>query len=734
MNFEEFLNKYKEEALQIDLAKEYPLVFDILEREKIKLHNADFISEIDEVIKFSEKAVKETKELLKSAFINKHYKTTYIGEKPIFLSQIKIYFDYKLLYNEAIIIKNKPVQTEIQISNEDKDSIFNSMVFNKGLYYYSDTNKVHIKNKYKDLENNFETKEDFVKAVNSLLHANGLHFYSKLRTLTNETEFIKYIQSQYDLYNEYTPNNSLNWLNFTKKAIMYGFGILRIENEHLKALFMNWYNEILKTVIPEQPQQDYEIDIYLKSYNENHFDEVIIKRHEDGTPNNIYLGNNFNEWLTNIDRNLLANKSYDAEIQDKLSTYNKYLLFLAQDLIGLYKAVSGYKKTNNRGFITSIHIQENKVLQSLKSIKFYVEIVKHYSRNKQFQKANDIKDYCISLFDNCVYNLNDVLTIDIYKSPLKTHFEDVKTDLKNSINFEELTLINQLQTKPINQETNILLKLNLQIGYFYKRLCLGNMLKLKENFLVCSDEPLFDIEKLKQYFIDNSLNDFAKSELKKLIELINDFEIKRNEYFLIPNPNPLIFYQYEYVNSKGGKSWGSVSAKLEYFHYTDNKISHLLEIGFKNRSKNSEYIESLTADKIYFKCAEIREVCKIMMQPQQTDFIKSGEVENDLYNHIFKDNAFEIFEKYHTTKNLAENSRTDLNLLFQLFQNDNLFVETVELKHYIKWLNSKYKYSLTELKKVNIKTKPNIQRTNDYNEYKKATLKQPQNRSNHTAP
>jgi hypothetical protein len=105
--------------------------------------------------------------------------------------------------------------------------------------------------------------------------------------------------------------------------------------------------------------------------------------------------------------------------------------------------------------------------------------------------------------------------------------------------------------------------------------------------------------------------------------------------------------------------------------------------------------------------------------------ITSKEVDKDLHNHIFKGNAFELFEKYHSSKSLAENSKTDLNLLFQLFQNDNLFVETLELKHYIKWLNNNYNYSLIELKKVNIYSKPNIQRTNDYNEYKKATLKQP---------
>lgn len=344
-------------------------------------------------------------------------------------------------------IKNQyqSIKNDVSYIDEvEKEQFFAEIVFEKGLYYYNDANKVRIQKKYKDLENNFETKKDFVKAVNSLLHANGLHFYSKLKTLTNETEFIKYIQSQYDLYNEYTPNNSLNWLNFTKKAIVYGFGILRIENDHLKALFVNWYNEILKTITPQKTHQDNEIDIYLKSYNENHFDEVMIKRNEDGTPNNIYLGNNFNEWLTNIDRNLSDNKSYDAETQDKLSIYNKYLLFLAQDLIGLYKAVSGYKKTNNTGFITSIHIQENKILQRLDSINYYSEIVKHYTRNKQFQKAKDIKDYCIALFGNCVYNLNDVLTIDICKSPLKTHFKNVITDLEKSINFEELKILNEL--------------------------------------------------------------------------------------------------------------------------------------------------------------------------------------------------------------------------------------------------------------------------------------------------
>ena len=169
-----------------------------------------------------------------------------------------MFFDVHLVHYIHYLLQN-------MISDKEKDQIFKEMVFEKGLFYYSDTNKSRIKRAYENLENDFETKEDFIRAVNSLLHSNGLHFYSKLRTISNETEFINYIQSQYNLYNEYTSNNSLNWLNFTKKAIMYGFGILSIENESLKASFMNWYNQTIKSITPEKP----------KLMESNIFDKIV---------------------------------------------------------------------------------------------------------------------------------------------------------------------------------------------------------------------------------------------------------------------------------------------------------------------------------------------------------------------------------------------------------------------------------------------------------------------------
>ena len=99
-----------------------------------------------------------------------------------------MFFNVHLVHYIHYLLQN-------MISEKEKDQIFKEMVFEKGLFYFSDTNKNRIKQAYQKLENDFENKEDFIRAVNSLLHANGLHFYSKLRTLTNQSEFIGYIQN-----------------------------------------------------------------------------------------------------------------------------------------------------------------------------------------------------------------------------------------------------------------------------------------------------------------------------------------------------------------------------------------------------------------------------------------------------------------------------------------------------------------------------------------------------------
>jgi hypothetical protein len=102
------------------------------------------------------------------------------------------------------------------------------------------------------------------------------------------------------------------------------------------------------------------------------------------------------------------------------------------------------------------------------------------------------------------------------------------------------------------------------------------------------------------------------------------------------------------------------------------------------------------------------------------------EPKKELHNNIFVGNSFEVWELYRINKNITVNSATDLRVIFELMKKDTLIVETAELKHYITWLNKFYfKNNLTTLRTQNLKSNPNIQRANDYKEYKKTTLKTP---------
>lgn len=120
MEFNDFLNRYEKEALQVDLRTEYPLVFDVLERQKMKLNSVNFDSEIDEVIAFCKKAVNDMKVRLNLVILNEGYIANYVNGKPAFYSEIKTYFEYLQLYNKAIDKKQQLPPQQIITKNTDE--------------------------------------------------------------------------------------------------------------------------------------------------------------------------------------------------------------------------------------------------------------------------------------------------------------------------------------------------------------------------------------------------------------------------------------------------------------------------------------------------------------------------------------------------------------------------------------------------------------------------------------
>lgn len=295
-----------------------------------------------------------------------------------------------------------------------------------------------------------------------------------------------------------------------------------------------------------------------------------------------------------------------------------------------------------------------------------------------------------------------------------------------------LHYLHQHKQIPFIQMTdNIILKTIKEVEFFNTRIYLEIFAKERHVYLILSEYKFFDIDCLKKYLIENDLNQFAIIEIKNLLSLIDYFSTLYFKHRDIQISNN--FYHYKNENNSG-KNECSGWASMLCFLYKNDKFIKTKEEIFKEKHQFELMFTCITADRISTKLNEIRDLFSDFLEPenidnkknQQIKVVNSDEVIKELHNDIFKGNAFEVFEVYKENKQLCVNSRTDLRVIFELLKNDNLLRNTIELKHYINWLNwVYYDGDITELKKQDLNSKPNIVRANDYKDYKKATLKQP---------
>ena len=244
---------------------------------------------------------------------------------------------------------------------------------------------------------------------------------------------------------------------------------------------------------------------------------------------------------------------------------------------------------------------------------------------------------------------------------------------------------------------------------------------MKNNSLENPKEKIeFLIKKLVDFSNENEFNyklykSFAKESSKTFNRYFSEIEDQTIKEKIISDLKiDFHFFMDDIVTSMLAKP----KSKIENFepgvtypigrHIPDNRIKD-----YKNNYK--QLIE------LFLNSVDIE-----LKQPQQIETIELDEVKKEMHNNIFIGNAFEIWERYKENKNITGSSATDLRLIFELMKGDNLLVDTVELKHYITWLNTWYfDGAIITLKKITLTTRLNMQRANDYNEYKRTTLKQP---------
>ncbi|MDR6764472.1 hypothetical protein J2Y38_004705 [Flavobacterium sp. 2755] len=211
------------------------------------------------------------------------------------------------------------------------------------------------------------------------------------------------------------------------------------------------YNSFLAKKLTEHQSDSEEIEEiniekYLKSYRHHFFSNVINKR-VDGIENPLFYHNATVSVLNQQNDNLKNNKSLN-ETQNLLSTYNKYLFSLINDVTQLYKAINTYKDTNSISLITVINIKTDVVKNNLEEIKKFGKTITYNERiDDNIQIAIKIRDYYVFIFNDWIDVLKNKIGIDVYKSPLKKEFKELEKALNKKIELSKIKMLSDLNQR-----------------------------------------------------------------------------------------------------------------------------------------------------------------------------------------------------------------------------------------------------------------------------------------------
>ena len=242
------------------------------------------------------------------------------------------------------------------------------------------------------------------------------------------------------------------------------------------------------------------------------------------------------------------------------------------------------------------------------------------------------------------------------------------------------------------------------------------------NYLKIIIEGLIEVENLKTYFkrlqkVNERDNFITKIEFyTKLTNVTIDLKVKSKERFN-ESKNEL----YKVLSLKKAKNEDTKEIEKEIKTITPDMLPlNLMHI------TNSQFRGTLSYSQMEYVLSIILEILKNEInliktekQPQPKETKNPNEVKKELHNNIFKGNTFLLWFKYYQNKNIDVTCKTDLRVIYELMKKDNCFQNTIELKHYINWLNSEFfDGAIMELKKQYFDSRPNQQRLKDYNEYK----------------
>lgn len=348
-----------------------------------------------------------------------------------------------------------------------------------------------------------------------------------------------------------------------------------------------------------------------------------------------------------------------------------------------------------------------------------IDYLYHYQKTKRFDFQSVIKPFSKNEFKEVKNRLEKYLlryqyVFENVEPENKIEFKhDVLDHLKNISDKQHLykykTLLNEAielidadfeykSNEPQQTETNILIKLEKEIETISKQMSIFKSSESKEiNVCVISKTEIFDVNLLDNYLLNQTKNQYLDARLTDLKNLCEKVKKSNENKIDASNKETLFKYEFKRTNKKTNVpecyKFSSFNESIFLLNTAELKYKKIDFNEAENHYKNGYFAKSFTKGLLALKCNEILEVLnKYLTQQTETtnEAKKPDEVKKEWHNHIFKGNAFDVWQSMFDEFDINESSRTDVKFMFEEMKKEGLIFNTVNQKTFLEWITSTY--------------------------------------------
>jgi hypothetical protein len=233
---------------------------------------------------------------------------------------------------------------------------------------------------------------------------------------------------------------------------------------------------------------------------------------------------------------------------------------------------------------------------------------------------------------------------------------------------------------------NIILKLNDEVILFTKNIKWDISENKKHTYLIASNKPFFNFDKLLTFFIENELTNFTENQLNILLKNCNIFLSLNKEYNAIKTTKN--GFTVHYIAEKNIKEYkGSFGDCKKLVWNTGKSLMDLNEDEFLRTYKIKNisiycynyFTLSLTIEKLVKLISDI-----LTKEPQQIETNKPDKVKENIFKEIFSNGlGFTLFFELHNIYKNKINKQANYSFLFYALSEEYLVCNGTDFVNFL---------------------------------------------------